>query len=274
MQLGELQSQIERFENRGVKIVAISVDPVNESRSMARRLELTFDLLSDSDQRVMQAYGVQNRDTKELALHAVFIVDEARRVFYRKVASRRPLAEELIDAIDFQYGRYPFGDTAIKRGAIPVAFPRNTFQALLEISTRSELPASISADSLQPVLDLINMRKTDAAVIEFRQFIVTHRLRTSQDDQLTAAAWLTRQALKTDAKALAAGIRLNSVLIQLKKTRDETQADDESTLHRLRAEQDELRAHIRANASRWNLQYTKTLLRGYRELVLAGLPST
>jgi len=74
--------------------------------------------LSDEDQSIMKEYGVRNSDTKELALHAVFILDEDRKGFYRKVASRRPVSQELLDAINYHYGTYPLGDEALVRGDI------------------------------------------------------------------------------------------------------------------------------------------------------------
>ncbi|MGV0035991.1 MAG: redoxin domain-containing protein [Candidatus Azotimanducaceae bacterium WSBS_2022_MAG_OTU7] len=64
MQLGELQSQLQRFANRGVKVVAISVDPPAHSRSMIRRMGLEFPIVSDERQEVQKAYRVQNPDTR------------------------------------------------------------------------------------------------------------------------------------------------------------------------------------------------------------------
>ena len=104
MQLGELQHQIARFQRRGVNVAALSVDKPRDSEAMVKRMGLTFALGSDADQAVIKAFRVQNPDTQELALHAVYIVDQQRRVFYRKVASRRPTSPELIDAIDAYRG--------------------------------------------------------------------------------------------------------------------------------------------------------------------------
>jgi peroxiredoxin len=74
VQLGELQSQIGRFERRGVSIVAVSVDQPHESLDLIKRLGLSFDLGSDPEQKVVNAFRVHNPDTKTLALHAVYIV--------------------------------------------------------------------------------------------------------------------------------------------------------------------------------------------------------
>ena len=148
MQLGELQSQISRFNARKVQVVALSVDEPEDSSAMIRRMNLAFPIASDQFQQVMRAYGVQNPDTQELALHAVYIVDEDRNIFYRKVARRRPLSQELLDAIDYHKGTYPGGDERLARGDIPVAFPQNYFQALLEISRSATLPNQVAPEKL------------------------------------------------------------------------------------------------------------------------------
>ena len=80
MQLGELQNQIERFARRDVTVIALSVDAPDDSLAMIERLGLTFTLGSDPDQNVVKAFRVQNPDTKELVLHAVYIVDPEGKV--------------------------------------------------------------------------------------------------------------------------------------------------------------------------------------------------
>ena len=115
MQLGELQNQIARFERRQVNVVALSVDEPAASQAMVNRLGLSFPLGSDPEQQVIKAFRVQNPDTRELAIHAVYVVDEHGVVFYRKVGLRRPLSQELIDAIDAERGDYPRSDEAPAR---------------------------------------------------------------------------------------------------------------------------------------------------------------
>ena len=145
MQLGELQSQIERFQRREVTVIALSVDAPGDSLAMIERLGLSFALLSDPDQEVVQAFKVQNPKTKQLALHAVYIVDTDGKVFYRKVASRRPTSEELIDAIDAHRGVYPSTiDEAKPRTRSAVAYPKNNFQGLMELAAAEQLPGSVN----------------------------------------------------------------------------------------------------------------------------------
>ena len=92
MQLGELQHQLNRFQDREVSIVALSVDPAPESVAMVERLGLDFAVASDEEQRVIRQFRVQNPDTQELALHAVYIVDGRGEIYYRKVGLRRPVS--------------------------------------------------------------------------------------------------------------------------------------------------------------------------------------
>ena len=271
MQLGELQNQLERFDNRGASVVALSVDPVTESDSLIRRLKLSFDVVSDESQQVMQAYHVQNPDTKELALHAVFIIDEDQKIFYRKVASRRPLSQELLDAIDYHYGQYPLGDVKIAKTDFIREYPRNNFQALIEISARRDLPLSVSSESLLPIVALLKQGKSDDSVIAFRRFISEQGESSRRDDYLWSAAWLTTQALGIEPDAITTGRDLSSVLTRLGAARDQSPSMRSQDLRKLEQELDDIREKVRRNASRWKLSYAKSMLRSYRKLVIAGL---
>ena len=108
---------------------------------MIERLGLTFDLASDPQQTVVKAFGVQNPSTRELAIHAVYIVDTDGTVLYRKVGRRRPVSAELIDAIDVFRGVYPRTDEKIQpRKSIAVAYPENNFQALISVAGADAQP--------------------------------------------------------------------------------------------------------------------------------------
>lgn len=256
-----------RFNARDVNVVALSVDPVKESRSMVGRMKLSFTLVSDEDQSIMKEYGVRNPDTKELALHAVFILDEDRTVFYRKVAARRPVSQELLDAIDYHYGRYPLGDKALVRGDIPVAFPRNNFQALIELGLPSELPENVAPEDLAPVLLVLRAGDSDAGVIAFRQWVKKNPM--PREDYFKAVRWLTINTMSVDSAIISAGIELNDVLLELRALREQRSTSPEkldTTQFRL----EEIRANVRQNAGAWRLSRLKGMLRGYRELAIAG----
>ena len=138
-----------------MSVVALSVDPVKESRSPVRRLKLSLDIVSDQDYKIMQAYKVQNPNTEELALHAVFIVDQKRQIYYRKVAGRRPKSQELLDAIDYQAGRYPLGDKKLDRVDLEVAYPTNIFQTIIELSKNSDLTKGMSGEEFAETILLL-----------------------------------------------------------------------------------------------------------------------
>lgn len=95
-----------------MSIVAISVDVPSDTLPWAQKKGLTMPLATDPQQEIILRFGISNPDQPELALHAVYIVDEDGKVFYRKVARRRPYSPEFLDAIDYHYGRWPRGRQA------------------------------------------------------------------------------------------------------------------------------------------------------------------
>lgn len=270
MQLGELQSQYERFRARDVEVIAISVDPGNHSRAMIRRMGLEFPVLSDEDQSVMKAFGVQNPDTRELALHAVYIVDEDREIIYRKVASRRPKSQELLDAIDYARGRYPLGDEQMTYRGTAVAFPKNNFQALIEVANNRALPETMDKKALEEVVTLIRTGRLDDATIRYRQLMVAIAPQHTRDQLLSVAAWLADAVVALPEEARLTGRALSQALVTQRTLGADDQATDEQRQAAAR-DLETLRSVVRKNAGRWNLSRLKTTLRGYRELSLAAM---
>ena len=277
MQLGELQNQIDRFQRRDTAIIAISVDRPSDSMAMIQRLGLSFALASDPDQNIVKAYGVQNPDTKELALHAVYIVDEQGSIFYRKVALRRPVSAELIDAIDAHRGVYPQSDRVAPRKRIAVAYPQNNFQALIEIAAVDALPGSIDDRGFAEVQGLVAARKSDDALFEFKRLI--RSTDASTEDLYAAASWLIRQRFFPDnTAAMETGIDLRRRLRRVDDLEQQEQAaagspEHDELLHTLaaaRAGLTRVRADISNHAEEWNLRYAKSSLRSYREVVRAA----
>ena len=109
MQLGELQENLGKLDERGATFVAVSVDPPETTLPWAEKKGFTFPLASDPELRLIRALDLENPQSEGLALHAVFIVDEDGRIFYRKIARRRAYSQELLDAIDYHYGRGQWG---------------------------------------------------------------------------------------------------------------------------------------------------------------------
>jgi hypothetical protein len=280
VQLGELQNQIDRFDRRDVTVLGLSVDEPQASLNMIDRLGLSFDLGSDPEQDVIKAFRVQNPDTRELAIHAVYILDAQGRVLYRKVGGRRPVSQELIDAIDASRDDYPRTDEEVaSRQRVNVAYPRNNFQALLGISAVESLPASVDAQGFARVMRLMSEASSDDALVAFKSLVAGSTDATEQD-LLDTAAWLTRQRFFSDnAAAIETGElltwRLNRIQELEATLKASASADDREellqTLARARAGLSMTRADIDRNAEAWNLRYAKTTLRSYREVALAGL---
>ena len=278
MQLGELQNQLARFDRRGVSVIALSVDEPTASVAMIERLGLTFDLGSDPGQQVIGAFRVQNPDTSELAIHAVYIVDTSGVVFYRKVGLRRPVSQELIDAIDAFRGEYPRTDEAIEpRQQIPVAFPQNEFQALLTATAVDALPGDIDPRAFEQIIELIRAQRSDDALIAFRSLMVSSSAATEQA-LYDSAAWLTRRLFFADnTAAIDAGQLLSWRLGRIREleaalaTEPDPDEKDEllHTLARARAGLSMTRAEISRHSADWRLRSAKTTLRSYREVARA-----
>lgn len=82
-------------------VVAVSVDPPEVTRDWAEKKGFSFVLASDPDQKVIEGlYHLQNPESRQLALHAVYLLEPDGTIFYRKIARRRPKSEELVYALD------------------------------------------------------------------------------------------------------------------------------------------------------------------------------
>ncbi|MCZ6711782.1 MAG: redoxin domain-containing protein, partial [Gammaproteobacteria bacterium] len=232
MQLGELQHQIARFERRGVTVVALSVDEPTASLAMIERLGLSFDLGSDPQQNVVKAFGVQNPNTRELAIHAVYIVDTHGTVFYRKVGRRRPVSQELIDAIDAFRGVYPRTDEVIEpKKFANVAFPRNNFQALITVAGVAALPQNIDKVQFNRVRSLVNQGRSDDALVAFKA-LTLDSAEAGEQDLFDTAAWLTRRLFFADKpEAVDAGQLLSQRLARISQLEAQLAASDDPDQH-------------------------------------------
>ncbi len=276
MQLGELQHQMARFERRSATVVALSVDAPDDSLAMIERLGMTYPVASDPNQRVVQLFGVQNPQTRELALHAVYIVATDGTIFYRKVGRRRPVSAELIDAIDAHRGQYPQADVVEGARRTAVAYPTNNFQALLEVSQATPPAASVHAEALSDVLALVRSGRGDDAVFAYRKLI---RMSPAADREAlyNTAAWMARELFfAPSADALAVGTELGQRLARVRELETQLAAagDErdsvEAQLAAARAGLSGVRARINQNADDWRLRSVKTTIRAYRELSRAG----
>lgn len=255
-----------------MQIAALSVDEPQHSRGLIKRLGLNFALGSDPEQTVVKSFGVQNPDTQELALHAVYIVSSEGEVFYRKVARRRPGAEELLDAIDAFRGVYPVTESRQPRPPRSVAWPENNFQTLLALTAADSPPAPLDRSALDEVLRLLRAGKTDDSIIRFKALAGTGG---SEAQLRQAAAWLTRvRFIANHPDALEAGTQLAQRLRRVREletrlaaTKDADQRDEIlQTLGKARGGLSLARAKVANSQDRWNLQYAQGMLRSYSEV--------
>jgi peroxiredoxin Q/BCP len=60
--LVQLQADLAKIEAAGVRLVAISYDPVDVLAKFTAERKITFPLLSDPDSKTIQAYGTLNKE--------------------------------------------------------------------------------------------------------------------------------------------------------------------------------------------------------------------
>jgi peroxiredoxin len=84
-QLPELQREMARFRALDAEVLGISVDSWYANAEFARKLGLSFTLLSDFDRAAGAAYGVLLPD-RGYSQRALFVVDKAGRVAWREIA--------------------------------------------------------------------------------------------------------------------------------------------------------------------------------------------
>lgn len=69
------------FEKRGVRLVAVSVDPVETTSKHVRKLGLTYTFLSDSERKVTRLYNIVHAgagpDDTDIPRPAEFLIDPA-----------------------------------------------------------------------------------------------------------------------------------------------------------------------------------------------------
>lgn len=99
--MGDLQRNLSNYDERGVTVVALSVDPPDATIPWATKKGLSFPLLSDPKLEIIRGWNLENEGVGELAWHAVYLIDTDGTIFYRKVGRRRAYSEEFLAAIDY-----------------------------------------------------------------------------------------------------------------------------------------------------------------------------
>ena len=81
------RDRIAEAEEAGAQVVALSVDPLEDSRWFAEEMKLPFPLLGDTDKEITQAWGLFNdhEHHRGIAFPATFVIDSDRRVRFRSL---------------------------------------------------------------------------------------------------------------------------------------------------------------------------------------------
>jgi peroxiredoxin len=75
---------LNEFENRGIRVVAISVDPIEVSRTLGEKAGLTFPLLADPEEKAIRPYDLLHLrggpKGVDIARPAEFLIDPSGTV--------------------------------------------------------------------------------------------------------------------------------------------------------------------------------------------------
>ena len=101
------QSRLSDFASRGVKIAAISVDPVERNAAHCQKMGYAFTFLSDPDAAVIKRYDVLHRGAgpkgADIARPAEFYVDGSGTVRWVNLTENialRARPDQALNAID------------------------------------------------------------------------------------------------------------------------------------------------------------------------------
>src|SRR5690242_2184478 len=108
-ELGEVAKLKPQFEQRGVKVIGLSVDPVTDHKGWAKDIEetqgakLNFPLLADADRKVSDLYNMIHPNANDtLTVRSVYIIDPNKKVrlIITYPASTGRNFEEILRVID------------------------------------------------------------------------------------------------------------------------------------------------------------------------------
>ncbi len=151
-ELGRTAALKEEFARRGVKVIAVSVDPVGSHRSWAPDIaevggtELNFPIIADPDRTVSQLYDMIHPGEGDTStVRSVFIIDPANRVrltltYPKSVGRNFGEILRVIDALQLT-DRAPVstpvdwapGDRIIVSPAMPTEEARQRFEDVEEV---------------------------------------------------------------------------------------------------------------------------------------------
>jgi peroxiredoxin len=100
-EMGQLQQQIGRFEEKGVRVVGLSVDSPWPHKAWAEERGIGFSLLSDFGRGMLEEYGVKHE--AGFSERAYFVIDQQGVARAKKVEDSprdQPEVEEVIEDLE------------------------------------------------------------------------------------------------------------------------------------------------------------------------------
>ncbi len=102
----ELQDQLGPIQDAGGRVVAVSTDTLESSRSLASQLHLGYPILQDRDHALGSAFDVfrlpmSGMDMGPVDSHSMFVVDANGRVGWKKLApdTMHVSVDEVVNAL-------------------------------------------------------------------------------------------------------------------------------------------------------------------------------
>ncbi len=102
-----MQGSLDKFTARGVRLVAVSVDPPEVTRAHCEKQGYTFTFLSDPNAEVIRRYDLVHpggfRGTSDIARPAEFLLDPSGTVRWLNLTESfkvRPTAEQVLKVLD------------------------------------------------------------------------------------------------------------------------------------------------------------------------------
>ena len=188
-----------------MSLVALSVDSPSVNAGLALNLGLSFPLVADDHMKTIKAYGLVNPERATLPLHSIYVLDQDLKVQYRKVAGRRPLSAEVLEALDYTGGRWPTPKklAAIAPGKWVSGGQRKARQERHWVDAARLVGGSTAPKRLTPkqvtqagkVMEDLKADRNDAALITFRELVRSVAI-SPHKKQL--AAWILGQAFLSE----------------------------------------------------------------------------
>lgn len=86
----ELQNQLPQIEALDGRVVGVSVDGLDQSKSLVEQLKLGFPIVEDREHRLGSAFGVfrlpGGMDMGPVDSHSIFVIDATGHVRWRQLA--------------------------------------------------------------------------------------------------------------------------------------------------------------------------------------------